>query len=44
MPADCPAPPARRPWDIPPLWLALPIVAMVALDCLLPIARLISWP
>lgn len=41
MPAD---PPARRPWDIPPLWLALAIALMIALHLLLPLARVVPWP
>jgi protein-S-isoprenylcysteine O-methyltransferase Ste14 len=34
----------RRPWDIPPLWLALAILLMIALHLLAPVARLVPWP
>jgi protein-S-isoprenylcysteine O-methyltransferase Ste14 len=35
---------ARRRWDIPPLYFASAILAMVALHFVLPIARVIPWP
>ena len=38
------APPQRRAWDIPPLWLALALGLAAALHFLLPIARLVPWP
>ena len=42
-----PAPPpvpGRRPWDIPPLWFAVALAAMLALHLALPLARLVFWP
>ncbi len=41
---SAPAPPGRRPWDIPPLYFALAILLMIALHRLLPIARIVPWP
>jgi len=39
-----PSPYERRPWDIPPLYFLAAGAAMVALDFLLPVARILTWP
>jgi len=34
----------RKPWEVPPLYFALAILAMVGLHFGLPIARIVPWP
>jgi protein-S-isoprenylcysteine O-methyltransferase Ste14 len=41
---SAPAPPGRRPWDIPPLYFAIAILVMIALHLVLPVARVVPWP
>jgi protein-S-isoprenylcysteine O-methyltransferase Ste14 len=39
-----PRPIDRRPWDLPPAWFLGAGALMLALDQLLPLARLVPWP